>query len=127
MTKILLLQSDDQLAANTTAYLKRKGFDVSAHKDPQAAVAEADANLPDIVILDLSLAGRTGVEFLYELRSYPDWQAIPAIITGSLTIQHVQPYLDSFNQLDVAVYLPRQTTSLARLAQEVSRLSPVPA
>jgi DNA-binding response OmpR family regulator len=127
MTKILLLQSDDQLAANSATYLKHKGFDVSVHKDPQMAVAEADVNLPDIVIIDLSLAGRSGVEFLYELRSYPDWQAIPAIITGNLTMQHVQPYLDSFNQLDVAVYLPRQSTSLERLTEEIIRLSPVTA
>src|SRR6185503_19183615 len=109
MSRILLLQSDDQMATNSAAYLKLKGFDVSVHKDPQTAVAEADSKLPDIVILDLSLAGRSGVEFLYELRSYPDWQSIPVIVTGNLTLQHIQPFLDSFNQLGVSVYLPRPT------------------
>jgi CheY-like chemotaxis protein len=123
MSRILLLQSDDQLATNSAAYLKHKGFAVSIHKDPQTAVAETDKKLPDVVILDLSLAGRSGVEFLYELRSYPDWQSIPVIVTGNLTLRHIQPFLDSFNQLNVSVYLPRQVTSLSRLTQEILKLT----
>ena len=122
MAKILLLQSDDQLSATISAYLKLKGHRVTVHKDPQAAVLAADDLVPDLVILDLLLAARSGAEFLYEMRSYPDWQSLPVIAIGYLTMQQIEPYMDSFNHLDVSIYLPRQSTSLSRLSQEVDRL-----
>jgi DNA-binding response OmpR family regulator len=123
MPRILLLQSDDQTAANTAAFLESRGHQVDTHKDPQSAVAAADVQLPDLVILELSLAGRSGVEFLYELRSYPDWQQLPVIIIGNLSLEQVRPFLDSFNHLGVALYLPNQTTDLHHLAHEVGRLA----
>lgn len=123
MSRILLLQSDDQTAASTAAFLESRGHQVDAHKDPQSAVAAADVRLPDLVILELTLAGRSGAEFLYELRSYPDWQDIPVIITGNLSLEQIRPFLDSFNHLGVSLYLPNQTTDLRRLAHEAGRLA----
>src|SRR6185503_2621042 len=122
MAKILLLQSDDQLSATTATYLKLKGHSVAVHKDPQAAVLAADRLVPDLVIMDLMLAGRSGAEFLYEIRSYPDWQRLPVIATGHLSPLQIEPYIDSFSHLGVAKYLPRQTSSLSKLSQEIDKL-----
>lgn len=118
-----MLQSDDQTAANVAGFLESRGHQVDVHKDPQLAVAAADAMLPDLIILELALAGRSAAEFLYELRSYPDWENIPAIVTGNLSLEQVRPYLDSFNHLGVSLYLPNQTTDLHRLAHEAGRLA----
>lgn len=125
MAKILLLQSDDQLAGNYSAFLSRRGFDVITHKDPQAAVMDADAGRADLVILDLLLAGRSAAEFLYELRSYPDWQDVPVIVLGDLFLNQMETYLETLNQLNVSLYLNRQTAGLDRLIQEIDKLLPV--
>jgi DNA-binding response OmpR family regulator len=71
VANILFLESDRILASNLTKVFKRVGHQVSWHVDPQAAVLAADKNQPDLVIMDLLLAGRSGIEFLYEFRSYP--------------------------------------------------------
>lgn len=120
--RILLLSSDKQLARNTADFLKLKGFTVSIYCDPQEAIVAADKFQPSLVIADLALAGRSGIEFLYELRSYPDWQSLPVIVVGNQHLADIEPYLAAFAELSVSQYLSRPLTSLPKLHQEVSRL-----
>lgn len=120
--RVLLLSSDKQLARNTSSFLKLNGLTVNTFCDPQEAVVAADEFKPDLVIVDLSLAGRSGIEFLYELRSYPDWRSIAVIVLGNQHVADIESYIPAFTQLDVARYLPRSLTSLQKLYQEVERL-----
>ena len=83
MAKILLLEPDSVLAGNIERYFANAKHTVSVHSDPQQAVTSADSRAPDLIIAELQLAGRSGVEFLYEFRSYPEWQNIPVIILTS--------------------------------------------
>ena len=41
--------------------------------------------MPDMVILEPQLAEHGGVEFLYEFRSYPEWDHIPVYVFSRLT------------------------------------------
>ena len=84
MARILFIEPDYLLGANAKNILKRAGHSVDWHVDPQAAMDSADAAHPDIIILDLLLAGRSGIEFLYELRSYPEWAKLPVIIYSNV-------------------------------------------
>src|SRR5205085_980414 len=99
---------DHQLAKNTQRFFNAAGHDLICYTDPQQAVMAADKQRPDIIILDIFLAGRSGIEFLYELRSYPDWQGIPVIITGHLPADQLAVFRPSFDELNVAAYVPRQ-------------------
>jgi len=122
VARVLLLESDRQLAKCIKAFMATAGYSTNAYTDPQAAILAADNNWPDLIILDLQLAGRSGIEFLYELRSYPEWQTIPVIITGRLSHQELTAYSDSFKQLNVGAYLHRPAMSLAGLLQQVREL-----
>jgi DNA-binding response OmpR family regulator len=122
MAQILLLETDRQLAKSLKDYFGRAGHSLVCYSDPQQAVVAADRRQPQVIILDLMLAGRSGIEFLYELRSYPDWQAIPVIVTGSLSQEDLQVFADSFAELGVSKYLHRQTTSLPQLLAEAQKL-----
>jgi DNA-binding response OmpR family regulator len=96
MAQILLLETDRQLAKSLKDYFGRAGHSLVCYSDPQQAVVAADRRQPQVIILDLMLAGRSGIEFLYELRSYPE--------------------------LGVSKYLHRQTTSLPQLLAEAQKL-----
>jgi DNA-binding response OmpR family regulator len=75
MANILLIETDRLLAKNLSKYLTKFGHEVSWHVEPQAAMDSADQKCPDVIVLDLLLANsRSGIEFLYEFRSYPEWQ-----------------------------------------------------
>jgi two-component system response regulator PfeR len=128
MANILLLQSDRQLAANIQGFLNRRGHSLDTHSDPQTAVMAADKQPPDLIIIDLLLAGRSGVEFLYELRSYTEWQNIPVIVTGTLSPDEQQAYRALFAQLNVTTYLYKPSFSLGALAEEIEGIiQPIPA
>ncbi|HET7528868.1 MAG TPA: response regulator, partial [Candidatus Saccharimonadales bacterium] len=92
--QIFILSSDRQMARNTASYLKLKGYSVHTFCDPQEAIVGADTTRPDLAIIELSLAGRSGIEFLYELRSYPDWQSLPVIVLGHQHLADIEPYLN---------------------------------
>lgn len=122
MNHILILCGDRQLAGRTADYLRLKGYRVTAHTDPQHAITTADNQPPALAVIDLLLAGRSGVEFLYELRSYPEWQDIPVIITGHQYPDDIRPFKPAFDQLNVSSYLPTPLTSLPQLEQEIRNL-----
>lgn len=119
MATILLIEPDRLLAKNCTDYLKSLGHKVIWRVDPQEAVQWADKNLPDVVILDLLLANRSGIEFLYEFRSYPDWQNLPVVIFSHISAEDVKGCVEAFEQLNISAYHYKITTSLAQLGHSV--------
>lgn len=122
MPRVLILETDRQLAKNISNFLILQGHQVDVYSDPQSAISAADTNCPDVVVLDLMLAGRSGIEFLFELRSYPEWQRIPVIVTGKLSNEELEAYSLAFGQLNISGYLHKQTTPLADLAAMVQKL-----
>ena len=126
--RILLIEPDRLLATTYQSSLEKGGFEVNLVAAAQAAIMAADKFTPDIVILELQLIEHSGIEFLYEFRSYPEWQDIPVIV-------HTQvppgEFSDSWqllkNQLGVEVYLYKPYTSIANLLKQVNALIKVKA
>ncbi len=128
MPRILILETDRQLAKNVSDFLRSAGHTVDIYSDPQSAISAADAHCPDVVILDLLLAGRSGIEFLYELRSYPEWQRLPVIITSKLSDAELESYRPALRQLNVSRFLHKPTAQLQELAAAIQQsLRPAPA
>jgi DNA-binding response OmpR family regulator len=119
MTKILLIEPDRVLAANIREYFAKAGYEVIAHNDLQQAIAAADKIQPDAVILELQLAGRSGIEFLYEFRSYPDWQHLPVILHTVIKVDELMDYGRVLRDLNVAKVLYKPTAGLNTLLQVV--------
>ncbi len=68
-------------AADLRDYLRRRG---------SYAVRRIDAPCPDLILLDLDLADENGLEILQEIKSAPEFEAIPVIaMTGSTPRQQV--------------------------------------
>src|SRR4051812_20505200 len=112
MARVMLLETDRLLAKSLTNYLAKNGYTVDWQVDPQEAIISIDVEPVDLVVLDLILAGRSGVEFLYEFRSYPDWLDIPVIIYTNLPEREVGASLAGFSQLNVKAYHQKQAVSL---------------
>lgn len=119
---ILLIESDAILASNVKKIFKRAGYDVAWQPDPQTAIDSADKAKPDIVVADLLLANRSGVEFLYEFRSYPDWQKVPIIIYSDVAAAEFDAAGTGFNQLGIAGYHHKPSSSLTELVKSVDAM-----
>jgi DNA-binding response OmpR family regulator len=126
MAKILLIETDRILASNLQDFLLAKGHQLDWQVDPQQAVFSADDNQPDVVILDLMLAGRSGVEFLYEFRSYPEWQELPVVVFSNISERELGQCIAAFPQLNITAYHYKPHTSLQQLSRTVEQiLAPV--
>ena len=69
MERILLVEDDRALREVTAIHLEAAGYTVQAVGDGDAALAACAAERPDVVVLDLNLPGRDGLEVCRELRA----------------------------------------------------------
>jgi two-component system phosphate regulon response regulator OmpR len=67
--KVLLVDDDEKLRKLVGEYLEGYGFQVTALPDGRSVLSTIRNESPDIVILDIMLPGKDGLEVLKEIRS----------------------------------------------------------
>lgn len=123
--KILLLEPDRILAGIYKSSLEEQGHTVVPVSSAQAAVMAADTAKPDVIILEIQLIEHSGIEFLYELRSYPEWQDIPVVIqTGVPPAEFNDNQQLLREQLGVVGYLYKPQSTLGHLHRQLKQLAP---
>lgn len=126
MARILLIEPDRILAETYRLALSAAGHEVSVCASAQAGVRAADASKPDLVIVEIQLVEHSGIEFLYEFRSYPDWQNIPVLIQSQVPPSEFSDSLELLkNELNVVNYLYKPQTNLRKLIQTINELPSV--
>ena len=122
MSKILLIEPDFLLSKIYKQALEDYGHTVACAATAQSAINAADGFQPDLVILELQLVEHSGIEFLYEFRSYVDWQKIPVIVhTQVPEIEFAQSQALLTDELGVVGYLYKPETTLQTLMQVVTQ------
>jgi len=79
MTKILLIDDSKFLRMATERALARVGYRVITASDGENAVALANKENPDVILLDMLLPGMSGPEVLKALKNDPGTGRIPVI------------------------------------------------
>ncbi len=69
MARILVVDDEPHIVGVLRAYLAREGHDVATAFDGESALAVAREAVPDLVILDVMLPGRSGFDVLRGLRA----------------------------------------------------------
>lgn len=122
MANILIIEPNNIIAAQQSKFLKDRGHEVDVCKDVQTAILHADSKAPDIIILELLLKTHNGIEFLYELRSYSEWQDIPVIINSRLPIEECGLTKEAINRLGIKDYFYKPVTKLSKISDKIDRL-----
>ena len=78
--KILLIEDERSLAEILACNLEREGFEVLTAHDGQDGLRQAQWKLPDLIVLDLMLPVKPGLEVCRELRAGSRTRAIPIIM-----------------------------------------------
>jgi two-component system response regulator RegA len=82
---ILLVEDDATFSATLARALKRRGYEVVVAATPEAALESAQAEAPDWIVLDLNLAGASGMGLIPKLRdSLPEARIV--VLTGYASI-----------------------------------------
>jgi len=69
---ILIVEDEEKLAALLGDYLKQAGFDSVCISDGLAVLPQVRDRLPDLILLDLMLPGRDGLEICKEIRTFSE-------------------------------------------------------
>jgi len=75
--RILVVEDEPKLAALLRDYLSAAGHQVQCIADGLAVLPAVRAAMPDLILLDLMLPGRSGLEICRELRTFSD---VPVMI-----------------------------------------------
>lgn len=123
MSQILLVEPDSILADLYRRGLETVGHNVLICAGAQSAIHSADVTKPDVVILELQLVEHSGIEFLYEFRSYPEWQAIPVLVLSGIPPNEFSGSHDLLmNELGVRAYHYKPLTSLSNLLLAIDQV-----
>ena len=71
--KILAVDDDSDTLVYMSTFLEDHGHDVRTAKDALAALAALEDYDPDVIILDVLMPGRSGLDLLVKLRKAPRW------------------------------------------------------
>ena len=77
MNKVLVVEDEPKLASLVADYLKAGGYEAHWIENGLEVIPWVKANAPDLLVLDLMLPGRGGLEICKELRSFSD---VPVIM-----------------------------------------------
>lgn len=126
MAQVLLIEPDRLLARTYFEALTAVGHSVQICATAQTAIFCADDIKPDVVLLELQLVAHSGIEFLYEFRSYPDWQSIPVIVSTNVPAgEFAGSWKLLRDQLGVSQYLYKPLTNLKKILSTVNEFAVV--
>jgi len=88
MSATILLAEDNEMNRDMLSRrLERKGFAVQIAEDGQKAVEMATANMPDLILMDMSLPLIDGWEATRQLKAAPATAGIPVIALTAHAMQ----------------------------------------
>ncbi len=77
MSRIVVVDDEQQILRALRRALAARGYEVLTAVDGEDAIAEIEATVPDLVVLDLNLPGIDGLEVCRRLRT---WTSVPILI-----------------------------------------------
>ena len=78
--RVLLIEDEPNIIEAVRYILSRDGWAVDTHADGATALAAVARRLPDVIVLDAMLPGRSGFDVLRDLRGDPATAAIPVLM-----------------------------------------------
>jgi two-component system, OmpR family, response regulator len=113
--RILIVEDHDDNARMLKVLLKTEGHEAGIVHDGPAAIAAANLQKPDVVLLDLSLPGMSGIEVAAELRRDPERsRCVLVAVTG-----HGKDSLPSPSPFDGYFVKPLDFASLLAYLSEI--------
>lgn len=89
--KILIIEDDEAIIESLRILLESRGFEVFVCDDGERALGMAREVVPALVLLDLYLPGKDGID-IYKKLANPDYceGRVPVIVLSSLTKQQIK-------------------------------------
>lgn len=119
--RILVVDDEAVVVEALETLLQEEGHQVLTAEDGEAALRRAEAERPDIILLDLHLPGLSGFEVVNRLRQIPELAAVPVIaFSGKFVSPEERSLLTQQAVQFVGKYGP---VALNRLLEDLRQIS----
>ena len=78
--KILIVDDEQDILTYLSTLLEDNGYNTVLAKNGEEALKQMEAALPDLITLDISMPGKSGVKFYRDMKVDDRWKHIPIII-----------------------------------------------
>ncbi len=126
---ILVVDDEPQIRETVSGLLQDEGFEVLTAPEGEAAAKTVREELPDLVLLDVALPGKDGLEILKDLKDqYPTLPVIMISAFGSVenavraTRLGAYDFIEKPPHADKILLSVRNALEMARLSEENRRL-----
>src|ERR1051326_6529770 len=82
-TKVLIIDDDPVITAIYEKQFRVARYDVKVANDPIAGFVALQAFLPDVILLDLKMPLRSGMEWLPRVRQNEQFRSIPVVVVAA--------------------------------------------
>ena len=124
MPRILVIDDESLLRSTVCTILSREGFTVESAGDGDAGIASVHKNPPDVVITDIFMPNKDGIEIVMELKRCSPHIKIIAMTGGGearmMEISHAAELLGA----DLVLRKPFDKSALLAALKEVLKNSP---
>ena len=83
---ILLAEDNEANISTVSSYLKAKGYRILLAKNGQEAIALAQSQHPDVILMDIQMPGMDGLEAMQQIRRDPNLVDLPIIALTALAM-----------------------------------------
>jgi len=119
MKKILFVEDEVAIQKTLGESLRKKNYDVKSALDGEIALKLAKSENPDLILLDIILPKKNGLEVLEDLRKDEKTKNIPVIILTNLeNVGEVEKAIE----LGATTYLIKANYSLDEVIEKVQKV-----
>jgi DNA-binding response OmpR family regulator len=120
MTTVLVVEDEIEIARVVRDYLRNAGFEVIVVGDGGSAVASVRSAKPDLLVLDLGLPGRDGLDVAREIRRWSDTPIVMLTARGDETDRIVRLEIGADDYV-VKPFSPKELVARVRAVLRRSR------
>jgi len=113
---VLLVEDDPFMSTLLSQEFERSGFSVELATNGDDAIAKFKAGRPDILLIDILLPGKNGIEVIREIRGLSGGTDTPAVVISNL---EEASYMREAEELGVKAYLIKANMQLPEIVAKV--------
>lgn len=114
--KVLVVEDDPFMTTLLSGELVKNGFEVFSAVDGEMAVAKFKEIRPDVMIFDILLPKKDGIEALREVRIVEGGNKTPAVVLSNL---EESTYVSEAQRLGAKSYLVKANVQLTEIVAKV--------
>ncbi len=130
--RVLVVDDDPDVVEYLSSFLEDEGYEVVAAQDERSALAQVERSSPDVILIDVMLPGKSGLDLLVRLRRDPRRAEIPLVlVTGDDNVlrDECRSYLETHQDVkgpDHVLGKPMERDLLLSILQGTALVSSTP-